>query len=309
MIAKFFSKSNPIHFVIIAVVLFLVFSTIKIHYGEGIAIDIWYILKQIALLGIVLFSVFILDFLVSKNKLTKKNSYQILFFALFCMLIPQVFLKSNLLLANLLVLFALRRIISLRSKKHQKKKILDAAIWISLATLLYFWSGLFFVLIFAALFLYKISDIKNWFIPLIGILLVAVITYASLIVLNISLTDYTLRFNTYISFDFSSLNQRNIIIGATILFSYFLWSLFYYLNNLKNKSKSYRPSYLLVLFAALIAFVIVIIAPNKSGSEFIFVLAPLAIIVTNYVELISEKWFKEVLIWILIVASLANLIL
>ena len=168
---------------------------------------------------------------------------------------------------------------------------------------------LFFILIIAALFLYKISDIKNWFIPIIGILLVAVVSYAALIVLNISLADFFSRFNTSISFDFSSLNDRSIIIGATIFFAYFLWSLFYYLNNLKNKAKSYRTSYILILLTAFLAFSIVIIAPYKTGSEFIFLLAPLAIIVTNYMELISEKWFKEVLIGILIIAPIINLVL
>tara|TARA_R110000850_G_scaffold115941_1_gene231583 strand:- start:929 stop:1129 length:201 start_codon:yes stop_codon:yes gene_type:complete len=66
---------------------------------------------------------------------------------------------------------------------------------------------------------------------------------------------------------------------------------------------------MLILFAAIIALVIIIIAPEKSGAEFIFLIAPLAIIVSNYIELISEKWFREVLIWILILALLANLIL
>lgn len=308
MIATYFSKSKPIHFVIITSMLFLAFVVTKLFYSTE-TYDFWFILKQMVLFGICFFSVFILDFLVSKNKLTKKNSYQILLFALFFLLMPQAFLNSNLLLANLLILFALRRLVSLRSKKHQKKKILDATIWISLATLLYFWSVLFFILIFAALFLYKISDIKNWFIPIIGILLIGITTYAILILLNISLTDYASRFSTNINFDFSSLNQRSVIVGATIFFAYFLWSLFYYLNNLKNKSKSYRPSYLLILLAAFIAFAIVIITPNKTGSEFIFLMAPLAIIITNYMELIKEKWFKEVLIWILIMAPIVNLVL
>lgn len=308
MIAKFFSKSNPIHFVIITAILFLAFVVVKVNHLDE-PIDVWFVLKQIALFGICFFSVFVLDFLVSKNKLTKKNSYQIMFFALFLILIPQVFLNTYLLFANLLVLFAIRRIVSLRSKKHQKKKILDATIWVSIATLLYFWSALFFLLIFAALFLYKISDVKNWFIPVVGVILVFIITYACLILLDLSLSDYISQLNLNISFDFSSLNQRDIVIAATIFFTYFLWSSFYYLNNLKNKAKSYRPSYLLILFAALIACVIVIIAPQKSGAEFVFLLAPLAIIVTNYIELISEKWFKEVLILILIIAPVVTLIL
>ena len=308
MLAKFFSKTNPIHFIITSTVLFVAFIITKIVQLDE-AVGLWFIVKQLALFGICFFSLFIFDFLVSKNKLTKKNSYQILFYVLFMVLMPETFLNSKLLIANLFILFAVRRIVSLRSNKEQKKKILDATIWISLATLLYFWSVLFFILIFAALFLYKISDIKNWFIPLIGLVLLSILAYAVLIVFNINLTDYISNIDMGVSLDFSSLNQRSIIIAATIFFSYFLWSLVYYLSNLKNKSKSYRPTYVLILITALIAIAIVIISPNKTGAEFIFFMAPLAIIVTNYLELVSEKWFKEILIWNLIIAIFVNLIL
>ena len=121
MIAKYFSKSKPIHFVIVTALLFLAFVATKVLFVVE-EINIFFVLKQLGIFGICFFSLFILDFLVSKNKLTKKNSYQILFFVLFFMLMPQAFLNSNLLLANLLVLFALRRLVSLRSKKTPKKE-------------------------------------------------------------------------------------------------------------------------------------------------------------------------------------------
>lgn len=307
MISKFFKKATPIHFVIMSLVLFVGFLYAKFRLHPQISMG--FVLKQLALFGVCIVSLFIFNFFTSKNSLTKKNSYNLLFYGLFMVLMFQTFLNTKLVIANLFILLALRRIVSLRTKKQQKKKILDASIWISLATLLFFWSSLFFIVLFVALFLYGINDVKNWIIPFIGVLLVAVITYAILIVFNINFWDYVDRFESGKNFNFSMLNNRQIIIAATIYFSYFIWSLFYYLQNIKNKSKSYRPSYMLILFAAIIALVIIIIAPEKSGAEFIFLIAPLAIIVSNYIELISEKWFREVLIWILILALLANLIL
>ncbi len=307
MISKFFRKSSPIHFVIITMLLFVGFTFAKVLGNPEITIV--FILKQLAVFGVCVLSIFIFDFFTSKNKLTKKNSYNLLFYGLFMILMFETFQDTKLIIANFFILLALRRIVSLRSKKEQKKKILDATIWISLATLLFFWSSLFFIVLFAALFLYTINDIKNWIIPFIGVILVAVITYALLIVFNIDYSTYITRFELQADFDFSVLNKRQIIIAATIYFSYFIWSLFYYLQNIKNKSKSYRPSYMLILISALIALIIIIISPDKTGAEFIFLIAPLAIIVTNYIELISEKWFREVLIWILILAPLASLVL
>lgn len=296
------------HFVAITLLLFVGFILAKSvsNYPE---INVVFVLKQMVLFGVCVLSLFIFDFFTSKNRLTKKNSYNLLFYGLFMVLMYQTFLDTKLVFANLFILLALRRIVSLRSQKDQKKKILDATIWISLATLLYFWSILFFTVLFAALLLNAISDVKNWLIPFLGVILVAILTSSVLIIFKIDISDYLDSFETGRSFDFSALNVRQIIIAATIYFSYFIWALFYYLQNLKNKSKSYRPSYVVILFTAFIAIIIIIIAPEKTGAEFIFLVAPLALIVTNYIELISEKWFREILIWILILITVGSLIL
>ncbi|MGY0391285.1 DUF6427 family protein [Bizionia sp. KMM 8389] len=307
MISKFFRKATPIHLAVISVVLLVGFVLAKLKMRPELTLV--FALKQLTVFAACLFTIFVFDFLTIKNKLTQKNSYNLLFYGLFMVLMSHVFLNTKLIFANFFILLALRRIVSLRSQKDQKKKILDATIWISLATLLYFWSILFFVVLFAALLFYAITEVKNWLIPFIGVVMVAVIVYAILIVFGIDATQYVNNFGFGRSFDFTPLNNRSVIIAATIYFSYFIWSLFYYLLNIKNKSKSYRPSYMLVLIAAIVALVIIVIAPEKTGSEFIFLIAPLSLIVTNYVELIPEKWFREVLVWILIVAPIAGLLL
>jgi len=307
MISNFFSQSKPINFVAVSIILLIVFVITK-YMTLDVALDIFLITKEILFFSVSLFSVFVFDFLVNRNNLTKKNSYKILLFVLFIAILPETLLNSRTLFANLFVLFALRRIISLRSKKEIKKKLFDASFWITMASLLYFWSALFFVLIIAALVLYVITDAKNWLIPVMGILTVAIISVSYMVVMNQDINKF---FNNLIdvSFDFSPLNSKRIIIGSTILFSFGIWSLFYYIKNLKSKAKSLRPSFSLIIIATIIGLVIVIISPIKDGSEFIFLFAPLAIIMTNYLEVISEKWFKESLLWILLLTPIITLLL
>ena len=256
MISNFFSQSKPINFVVISVMLLIVFVITK-YLTLDAELDSIMITKQVLLFGVCLFSVFVLDFLVNKNNLTKKNSYKILLFVLFIAVLPETLLNSKTLIANLFILFAIRRIISLRSKKEIKKKLFDAAFWITIASLFYFWSVLFFVLIIAALIVYVITDVKNWLIPILGISTVAVIGASYMIMMNIDINDF---FNNRIdvSFDFSSLNSKRIIIGSTILLSFGMWSLFYYIKNLKSKTKSSRPSFSLIVMAAIIGLVIII---------------------------------------------------
>ncbi|HLV40013.1 DUF6427 family protein [Xanthomarina sp.] len=308
MISSFFSKAKPIHFVVVTLLLFIAFTLTKV-YNIKETVDFFLIVKQILLFGVCFFSIFVFDFLSGKNDLTKSNSYKILFFSLFMVLMPQTFMDSKLLIANLFILFALRRIISIRSKIFINKKVFDAAFWIGMASLLCFWASLYFILLFAALLLYAVADVKNWIIPFVGALTVVVLTVSFLLLTNTDIETYLSNINTDISFDFSPLNANQIIVSSTVILSYFVWAVFFYIIRIKSKTKSYKPSYLLVLLAALIAIAIVVISPQKTGAEFIFLFAPMSIIMANYLEIISEKWFKEILIWLLILVPVINLVL
>jgi len=294
MISSFFSKAKPIHLVIVCSLLFLVFVIAK-YYNINEPFSLSNLLKQTGLLIICLSSVLVLDFLASRNNLTKKNSYKILIFSLFIALLPQTILNSKLLIANFFVLLALRRIVSLRTNKEIKKKLFAAAFWISIATLFYFWSGLFFILIAAGLILYRIVDVKNYIIPFTGILTVCILGYSYMILTDYNLIDYFIEQFKF-SFDISSINSKRIIIASTIILSYGIWSLFYFVRYLKSKAKKSRPSFIIIIFTVIIALMIIAISPNKNGSEFLFLFAPLSIIITNYLETVSERWFKEALL-------------
>ncbi|MCK0123152.1 DUF6427 family protein [Gelidibacter sp. F2691] len=307
MISSFFSKAKPIHLLVVSALLLVVFTIAKLSaLSQPLSLELFF--KQTFLFGVSLASLFVLDFFVSKNNLTKKNSYKILMFGLFVAVLPETLLNSKLLLANLFILLALRRLISIRTRKEIKKKLFDAAFWISLATLLFFWASLFYILILMALLLFSIIDVKNWIIPIMGVLCVAIIAASYMIVMDIDFASSLNRFFD-VSFDFTPLNSKRIIIAATLLLSYGAWASFYYLRNLKHQLKSNRPSFIIVIISSLIALLIILVSPFKDGSEFIFLFAPLAIIMSNYLEIIPERWFKESLIMGLIVVSIVNLML
>jgi hypothetical protein len=117
------------------------------------------------------------------------------------------------------------------------------------------------------------------------------------------------NFPPEVSYDFSNYNSGKYIIAITVLLSFGVWSSLFYLRNIKKKKKVYRASFKAIIIAALIGFLIVIQAPNKNGSEFLFLFAPLSIIVANYIEIIQEKWFKEVFLSILIITPFILLML
>ncbi|NRB83244.1 MAG: hypothetical protein HRU49_05670 [Winogradskyella sp.] len=305
MITSIFSKSRPINFIIVVgfIILLFMLSTYRYLFND------WQVgFKAVLKLLVTLFLVFLLDFIISKNNLAKNNSYSIMTFGLMFGMFPEALNYLDLLCANLFVLFALRRLISLQSNLHVKKKLFDAGFWIMLATLFYFWSILFFALVIVALIYDTQNDIKNTIIPFIGVLTVIVL----LVIYNIYFFDTYFKpsnFERYASLDYTSYNNKESILKITILFTAYLWILIYFFRTLPDKNKILRPSYFLVAWSSIIALLIAIISPLKNGSEFLFLFAPFSIIMANYIEVVSEKWFKEIFVVLLIVTPIISLLL
>jgi len=307
MITSIFSKSKPINFIIVFFITLLAFIVGRL--GLSItSISVLELLEELGLFLVCYTSILAVNFIVNKNNLTQRSNYDILLFSLFLFTITQTTVNINIICSNFFVLLGLRRVISLRSQIQVNRKLFDSAFWFAVAALFYFWAILFFVLILFSLILYHDFKINHWLIPFTGVATVFIITSAISIVCYQSFFG---AFNMYpeVSFNFSSYNSHSYIIAITILLSFGVWSSFFYVNSIKEKKKSFRGSFKTILFAAIIAFAIVVFAPIKDGSEFLFLFAPLSIIIANYIEILQEKWFKEIFLSLLIMMPFVLLLL
>jgi len=307
MITTIFSKSKPINFLIVFSITLIAFLMLPIKYGIvfNSTTSIWI---NLGVFLIAYLSILILNFVVTKNLLSQQNNYEILVFALFFLAIPQAFLDYKIILSNFFILLALRRIISVRSKKETIKKLFDSGFLIGIATLFYFWAILFFPLVFIALLLFSETTPKYYLVPFIGLATVALLAISTSLLIY---QDYftSLHLNPDVNFDFSSYNSLQFITVITMIASFGLWSSLFYLNDIKKKMRSYRPSYKILFASCVLATVIVVLTPIKNGSEFLFLFGPLAVIITNYVETIKEKWFKEVFLGLMIIIPITLLML
>ncbi|MFD1062550.1 DUF6427 family protein [Winogradskyella litorisediminis] len=305
MITSIFSKSKPINYIIVSILIVVAF-VFKV-YSDYYTPDFSYITNGIALV-LVLFSVFMTDFIISKNELTKRNSYGIFLFGLSVLAFPEIFNNINFLIANLLILFALRRLFSLHTKRSVNKKFFDAVFWIALASLFHTWSILYLIVVVIALGHYWQNEGKY-----IAISILAIVTVFVLLVLyNIIFKDQflpTSNFDFGFSFDFSNYNSPSKIVRFTIVIAIFIWSLVYYIKVSGEKNKKLQPIIGLLILSAFIALVIALFATNKTGNEAIFFIMPFSIIVANYIETIKEIWFREAFVGLLIALPILNLVL
>ena len=298
MITSIFNKSKPINFIIVLFITALAFLTARTNLiTEPITAAL--VVKQTSVFLVCVLTILVFHFIITKNSLTQSNSYEILLFSLFLLTLEQTTSNTNILISNLFVLLGLRKIMSLRSQKNIKSKLFDAALYIAIASLLYFWAVLFFIAIPFSLIFYSDNNIRHWVIPFMGAATIFSIAVGVSVVVYNDFYEIFKSSRTF-SYDFSPYNSTKFLVGITMLFSFGLWSSLFYLQNIKKKKKGLRASFKIVIVAAIIAFVLVLLAPQKNGSEFLFLFAPLAVIITNYIEIVEDKWFKEIFLALLI---------
>jgi hypothetical protein len=242
---------------------------------------------------------FLLNFIIKKNKLTKNNSYAILFFSSFLLMFPSVLEEYRLLFSNLFLMLSLRRIISLPSGKNTEKKILDASIWIAIATLFYFWSILFLVVLIVAIFKTNIKKWKLLFIPLVGFSSVFVLTTVFYLLKNDDLFWF-LGLDTSFGFSFSNYSSYFLLIPISFLAITLIVSFFQKTINKTPVPLKEKLKFNILFIYLFVSIILPLIVPNKNGSEFIFLCTPLAILVANFIESRIKFWIKETYIWIAI---------
>lgn len=305
MLTSFFSKSGPITFLFVALyaVVFFLIANFQQLFGSSF----FDFLQEFSVLLIFLLCIAILKFISKRNELTSRNAYKtILFVAFSCMFLAA--LKNDAaIFANLLVLLALRRVISLRSQRDTVQKIFDATFWICLASLFYFWSILFLFLVYFGILVYEGYKFKNWVIPIVSFLtLLSIVTSVNLLI-NDSFYSFTDWFQSS-NFDFTAYRDPIILIPLALLLTLTIWASFYYIGLIQKASASNKTPLFTILLFTFLSMGVAVMAPTKNSSELIFFFAPLAIIVTNYFQVSDDKWFREILLWVVLLLPVVQVI-
>jgi hypothetical protein len=252
---------------------------------------------------LMVFAVLLLDFIIRKNNVTKNNNFVILLLVLFVLLVPQVYNAPKLILANIFVLLATRRILSLTTEKNTIKKIFDATMYITLASFCYGWAILFFVVLYPAIINKTKFNITYVFIPIVGFLGITSIAVAYQFVVTDSYSWLYLWIPER-DFDLSAYSDTKLLITTVLLLGLLLWMGIVRLSKLGSLSKKERPSAITILLIAIISVGIVLAKAQKNGSELFFVFAPIAAVTSNFIESRTSKtrrMFSDVFLWSLFV--------
>ncbi len=301
MITSVFKKSTILNYSLIVFLLlffFFVYQTSDLYImAAGNQLS-----RNSLLIILLLASFFSINFMVKKNGLTKDSSYTVLFFLLFLMLFPAVFTNLNLLIANFLLLLAMRRLISLQTLKAPKEKIFDASIWIFIASLFHFWCILFIILVYVSIIFHASRDYRNWLLPFVAFFATIVVFVLAALIFDKTWIDHILsQMQMNFEMNYFVNNYQNAALSFYVVIAlYFVFSM---IVSLTNRPLILQASYKKMIFGFFIGAIIFVLSPGKNNSMLIFTFMPLSVMCTNNIEYSQNKMYQEIVLLLLIAGS------
>jgi hypothetical protein len=298
MIANFFNQTRPINFLVLSVLVFVIFVVALFHINSE-ELSFYFFLRNGSFLSVAILIIFVLNFIIRKNSLTEDNSYAILFYILISSFFPQTFSNGGIFVANFILLFAFRKIYSLRTTTKTKEKIFDAAFWIGIASLFYIWSLIFMILLYAAILVFRKADWRNLLIPLFGLITPVFLSYTYLLYFDdlehfkrIWLIDY--------AFDLSVYNNVKFLIPLISMGILVVISIIPTTNKSLIAKIDVKSTWFLLIAHFFVSLLLVLLAPSKNGSELTFLFFPVSILFANYLQLLNRYWIKETILYLFI---------
>ncbi|GAA4068488.1 DUF6427 family protein [Flavobacterium cheonanense] len=301
MITSVFKKSTPINYSFIGILMVSVFFTYQLQDTKWTS-SLFEIAKKSALLLILFASLFISNFIVKKNALTKDSAYTIFFVLIFLMFFPNVLDNYKLIVSNFFILLAMRRLVSLQTLKSPKEKIFDASLWIFVASLFHFWAILFILLVYISIIFHVSRDYRNWLIPFVALFSSSIIFVFYALLFDKGAIDVYLQSEVInLQVDYFTNNYQNIAFSIYAVFAVFF--VLPYLFTLTNKPLNLQASYKKVLLAFFIGIAIFFISANKSNEVLVYTFLPMAIMATNTVEYLQNKIQQEIILFVSIICG------
>lgn len=304
MLNNLFDKTKPIN-LIIFFLLFIIYYTNVFISTQSEPISLLYIVLEIFRFFVYVLFILILNFIIHKNNLTDKNYYAILVFISLFSLSTAGILSFKELLSSFFVLFFFRKIFNTYKVSDYKKLFFDLGLLLGIITMINPLFSLLFILIVIAFIIFAVNNIKTLLLSVMGFLSPIILSYTYLLVTdNIKLFHKIFDINLSISLDFHfSDNIYYILLIITsigLILSMYIMSKKQYINN------SHKNQWIIILASYIFSLLFVCIDQVDKELVISILFIPLAIIISNYIEIIKIKWLKEVILAIFILLPFIN---
>lgn len=295
MISSLFGKTRPVNYVLVLSLLFVFYILAYLGISNR-SFETLPALNGLLGLGCMLFSIFIVNFIVQRNQLTSSHSLAMLFYFFFIILFPDTMLDPQGIFASVFLLLALRRLISMKSLKNPKGKIFDGALWILVASLFVNWAILFLLLVWFYIYFYVPKHINYWLIPIAAIVVVALISWSVSYLMGdpgFLYQHYNLQLPQW---DLEWIPKGSLIKAGAFLLIILAAGIASFAKQGKSGQGKLTQLRLLIL-GWILGIVVVFLTGERAPSTIIFLFFPSAVFAARFIESVRRELVKNVLLF------------
>ena len=304
MITRNFRISKPYHYILIFVGLIGIYLYQRLKDHSGIQL-VDFVIESAAFLFF-LASMFLVVFIITKNKLTQKNSFAALYFFIFISLMPQTLADHKIIIANGFILLSYRRIFSLETKLNMKKKYFDAALWLSIATLFYVWSVLYFIPLLVTIILRPNDWVKHLLVLVFGAGSAGLLVYLLVSVFGTP-SSFLMFYPPKVNLGLFSHTPEVIKVSLAIISVMTIGSVLSLFSPLILKNRKSRNNFIVLFLMLFTGLSISLLAVNMFVENMLFVFFPLAVIMANFTQYQRRSWLSDLFLTVLLFLVLLNL--
>jgi len=285
MLSRFFSSSQPFHYL-------MGFLTLSL----GSVLFLFLIQSQwqweFLIVAVVLpFTLLLIQFIIVKNELTGQNSYGLFVTTMLLLTMVVVGIPYDIVGCLLLLVLALRRLLSLKKDVDTIRKIFDASFWISIAAIVQPLMAVFMAVVFVAIFLFARSRWRHWFVPLLAITCVALLSFVIELYTSYELVTALWNPDNYqIVFLWSNWQPIHLILWLLGIAGAI--GLLIYIIKILDIQQRVRPRFSVLVFSGIFALALGVV---MHSDYFLMLIPSLAIFLVRSIETIKHKVVKELL--------------
>ncbi len=301
MLANFLRKSTPAHFIYLILLLLVyfiwtVYPEFLSQFKVGLGLHkLAFFLGLIFLLGVEVF-------VIRKNDLTKDSAYALYFAVLLLGSFNATFTNDAYMVAAIFLLLASRKIYSLKSHKRTIAKVFDASLWLGVGFLYFNWTLLFVIVLYGALINFRLLNWRTVLTPVLGLGTVIAIFFSYHFLFD-SLPVFYEVFKFDYAIGLGAFNNIRLAVPLIFYIGIALLAMIVLVPKVIAGSNDFTRSWNTLILQFLIGILIMILTPVKNGASIYFVLMPLPIICTNYLELLNSKWIKNAILYLALLIS------
>ena len=298
MIANFFNKSKPINLIILLIGLTIFYGCFQFIINATTFLD-FFTINNSGFLFVLIFTLLIVNFIIYKNQLTSDHYYALLILVLLFGIFPKTMMWNNYFIANLFILFALRKAFNLRTYKSTNLKLFDGGFWIGIATIFFNLSFFYLLLFYISLIIYRKIKMNALIIPIVGFITPLFLYFTYCFYLD-EVPKFLEILDFNINIDLTIYNNTIVLVPLIFLILVSILAVLSVTYKIFNISKDFNLQWILIVNSLLISVIVVILSNTKNTSEFIFLFFPTALVIANYLERLTSEINKNFILFVLL---------